>query len=260
MSTHISGAYGQFAYFDRQLGHPDWAGRRVLDFGGNVGNILLDPNCTIEHGKYWSIDVSRDSITEGKRRHPRANFVFYDRYNFEFNPTGTPKLPIPDLGKFDFIVGHSVFTHVPQAEMLEFAEQLLDFLTDDGKAAFSFMDPLWQPPLDNADAFANKYAPTRMSNLQWRLRRHQEEFPDTDVPALIARAAEQTELTWVTLTNGELFFGAAGGLTDDRPNRHCDTFCTPAYMRQLFPNGQIVDPVAPVRMHCLVIDKAGRRG
>lgn len=72
MPTRISAVYGQFAYFDHQLGYSDWTGRRVLDFGGNVGNILLDPTCTIEHDKYWSIDVSRDSITEGKRRHPRA--------------------------------------------------------------------------------------------------------------------------------------------------------------------------------------------
>lgn len=121
------------------------------------------------------------------------------------------------------------------------------------------MDPGWQPPLEKTEAFVHKYAPTRMSNLQWRLRRHQDEFPDTDVPALLARAAEQPELTWITLPNGELFFGADGGLTADRPNRHCDTFCTPAYRQRLFPNGGIVDPVAPVRMHCLIIDRASRR-
>jgi hypothetical protein len=260
MPTHISGAYGQFAYFDHQLEHPDWSSKRVLDFGGNVGNILLDPNCTIDHDKYWSIDVSRDSITEGQRRHPNAHFVFYDRYNFEFNPTGTPGLPIPDLGQFDIIVGHSVFTHVPQAEMLEFAGQLLDCLTDDGKAAFSFMDPLWEPPPENADAFTNIYAPTRMSNLQWRLRRHQDEIPDVDIPGLLAQAAQQTELTWITLTNGELFFGTDDDQATDRPDRRCDTLCTPAHMRRLFPNGQIAEPVAPVRMHCLIIDKASRRG
>lgn len=260
MPTHLSGAYGQFAYFDHQLGHPDWTGQRILDFGGNTGNILLDPDCTIDHEKYWSIDVSRDSITEGKRRHPKANFIFYDRYNFEFNPTGTPGLPIPDLGKFDVILGHSVFTHIPQAEMLEFADQLLDFLTDDGKAAFSFMDPSWEPPLDNADAFATKYAPTRVSNLQWRLQRHHDEIPEVDVPGLLAMAAGQTELTWVTLANGELFFGSGNGSVTDRPQRRCDSLCTPEYMLRLFPDARITEPVAPVRMHCLIIDKACRRG
>ena len=41
---------GQFAYFDLQLSHPPWRGRRILDFGGNTGNILKDPNSTIELG------------------------------------------------------------------------------------------------------------------------------------------------------------------------------------------------------------------
>src|ERR687895_1207799 len=69
MASWISTRTGQFAYFDRQLQHPDWSGKKVLDFGGNVGNILLDPKCTIEPANYWSIDVSRDAIAEGRRRH-----------------------------------------------------------------------------------------------------------------------------------------------------------------------------------------------
>ena len=30
----------QFTYFDKQLGHPDWTGKMVLDFGGNRGSFL----------------------------------------------------------------------------------------------------------------------------------------------------------------------------------------------------------------------------
>jgi hypothetical protein len=26
----------------------DWAGKNVLDFGGNIGNLLRDRNCTID--------------------------------------------------------------------------------------------------------------------------------------------------------------------------------------------------------------------
>ena len=28
---------------------PYWRGKKVLDFGGNKGNLLLDPTCTIRH-------------------------------------------------------------------------------------------------------------------------------------------------------------------------------------------------------------------
>ena len=31
--------YEQFAYFDAQLGHPSWAGKYVLDFGGNAATF-----------------------------------------------------------------------------------------------------------------------------------------------------------------------------------------------------------------------------
>jgi 2-polyprenyl-3-methyl-5-hydroxy-6-metoxy-1,4-benzoquinol methylase len=254
LTTWISSRTGQFAYFDRQLGYPDWNGKRVLDFGGNVGNILLDPDCEIEHDKYWSIDVSRDSITEGTRRHPNANFVFYDRYNFEYNPTGTPGLPIPDLGvRFDFIVGWSIFTHVSKAETLDFAAQLLDFLTDDGKAAFSFIDPGFTPP----PGWARANESPGMSNLRWRMEARRATKPDMDVAGLLARAA-RSELTWTTLVNDDelVIDPDDDGVGAGKPNRFYVTFCTPSYMRALFPWGEVLDPVPPERFHCLVIDRA----
>jgi hypothetical protein len=253
LTTWISSRTGQFAYFDRQLGHPGWAGKRVLDFGGNVGNILLDPNCEIEHDKYWSIDVSRDSIAEGGRRHPRANFVFYDRYNFEYNPTGTPGLPIPDLGvRFDFVVGWSIFTHVSKAETLEFTDQLVNVLTDDGQAAFSFLDPTFTPP----PGWARENESPGMSNLRWRLEARRATRPDMDVAGLLARA-EQAELTWTTLVNDDelVFDPDDDGIFAGKPNRFYLTFATPAYLRQLFPTGSVLDPLPPERFHCLVIGK-----
>ena len=36
VSTRVT----QFPYFDEQLGHPRWKGRKILDFGGNVGTFL----------------------------------------------------------------------------------------------------------------------------------------------------------------------------------------------------------------------------
>lgn len=257
MSTWISKRIGQFAYFDRQLGHPDWAGKRVLDFGGNVGNILLDPNCQIEHANYWSIDVSRDSITEGRRRHPGGNFVFYDRYNFEYNPTGTVGLPIPDQGVlFDFVVGWSIFTHVSRAETLEMADRLLDLMVDDGRAAFSFIDPWFTPP----PGLAREDESPGLTNLQWRLEARRKVKPDMDVEGLIERAAA-TDMTWTTLVNDDdlIFDPDDDGVAADKPNRAYVTFCTAAYMQQLFPKGKVLPPVPPERLHCLIIDKSSRR-
>jgi 2-polyprenyl-3-methyl-5-hydroxy-6-metoxy-1,4-benzoquinol methylase len=252
MVTWISSRTGQFSYFDRQLGHPDWAGKRVLDFGGNVGNILLDPGCRIEPHNYWSIDVSRDAIPEGKRRHPRGHFIFYDRYNFEYNPAGIPGLPIPDLGiRFDFIVGWSVITHISKAEALDLAGQLLALLSSGGKAAFSFLDPAWVPP----QGWARRDESPRLSNLRWRLEARREFKPEVDVAGLAARAMD-TELSWTTLVNDdELVFNPEDdGLAGDKPPHAYLTFCTPAYMRELFPAGQVLGPVPPERFHCLILE------
>jgi hypothetical protein len=44
----------------------DWRGKNVLDFGGNIGNMLRDPNCTIDHERYWCLDVVEESIEKGR--------------------------------------------------------------------------------------------------------------------------------------------------------------------------------------------------
>src|SRR5215510_8840590 len=101
--TFISGRFGQFGYFDHQLRRPAWPGKTVLDFGGNAGNLLKDPNCTIEHEKYWCIDISGDAIQNGARDYPEAHFILYNRYNFEFNPGGIQGLAVPDTRQeYDF--------------------------------------------------------------------------------------------------------------------------------------------------------------
>jgi hypothetical protein len=55
---------GQFAYFNRQLDHPDWHGP-VLDFGGNAGSLLLDPSCTIRQDDYHCVDVLPEAVENG---------------------------------------------------------------------------------------------------------------------------------------------------------------------------------------------------
>jgi hypothetical protein len=257
--VHISLVSGQFYYFDHQLDQPDWTGKRVLDFGGNVGNILFDPGCRIEPANYWSIDVVKEAIELGRERHPDAHFIFYDRYNHAFNPSGIPGLPIPDPGvRFDFILGHSIFTHVSKAETLEYADQLLGFLAEDGKAAFSFIDPWWKPPQGRADEFADAGGHwSTECNLRWRLERHSEYKPGMDVAGVMAQA-ERSTLTWATLVNHDQLHVDPDddGVAADSRGPNYDTFCTTEYMRQLFPNARIVDPVAPVRMHCLILDNA----
>lgn len=256
MPPFISEATGQYPYYSHQLGYPDWASKKVLDFGGNVGNILLDPDCRIDPEKYWSIDVFPDVVAEGKRRHPRAHFAFYDRYSFEFNPTGTVGLPIPDPGeRFDIILAHSVFTHNSKADMLDLVEQLLAFLADGGRCAFSFVDPRWSPPPDwtGGSVFPGVYDVT---NLRWRLLARKFYDPETDVDALLAKARD-VDQTWTTLVNhDEIYFDPdEDGLSGEKTPLTYYALCTTDYMGQLFPGALICEPAPPNRMHCLVLEK-----
>src|SRR5262249_28890632 len=81
----LSTKTGQFTYFSQQLGAQDWHGKNVLDFGGNIGNILRDPNCTIDEERYWCLDVVADSVVRGREVFPKSHWIFYDRYSFFFN-------------------------------------------------------------------------------------------------------------------------------------------------------------------------------
>ena len=143
----------QFAYFDAQLNHPDWRGKRVLDFGGNRGSLLLDPACTIRHQNYYCLDVIREAIDEGRKTFPGRNWFHYDRYNCSFNPEGVVDLPVPDLGvEFDFILAYSVFTHTTLGRDADLVAQLGARLAPGGTLAFTFIDPHWESNLDGVSS------------------------------------------------------------------------------------------------------------
>jgi len=214
----------QFAYFDEQLGHPNWRGKRVLDFGGNKGNLLLDPACTIRHEDYYCLDVIADAIAEGHKTFPDTHFVHYDRYNCSFNPDGVRDLPVPDLGvEFDFILAYSVFTHTTFAEMKELVAQLRQ---RGATLAFTFIDPYWN------------------ENLRWRLEQHN---PRDRVETLLSR-----EMEWCSLVNGtELYVNSSGNW--DSQAEDCITynvFYTEEFMRAQFPHATIKKPVNGEMQHC----------
>ena len=217
----------QFAYFDRQLGHPDWPGKFVFDFGGNRGNILKDPCCKIEPRNYYCLDVINDAIEEGRKTFPEAHWFHYDRYNCSFNPTGVVDLPIPDLGReFDVILAYSVFTHTTLEEMRDLVAQLEQRLSSGGTLAFTFIDPYWN------------------ENLKWRLNR-------SNLNGVLDRGAR-----WCALVDGELFVennGRWANEIDSCVSYH--VFYTEEFMREQFPGAIIRAPVNDEMQHCCIIRK-----
>lgn len=221
----------QFAYFDEQLDHPDWRGRRVLDFGGNKGNLLLDPACAIRHQDYYCLDVIAEAIEEGRKAFPEGHWHHYDRYNCSFNPNGIVDLAIPDLGvEFDFILAYSVFTHTTWEEMNELVEQLQRGLAKGGTLAFTFIDPHWN------------------SNLRWRLEKRNSA---DQVEALLAQSRDAR---WCSLVNGtELYVNSSG--VWDMQAKECITYnvyYTEEFLCEQFPGATIKKPVNGRMQHCLL--------
>jgi SAM-dependent methyltransferase len=223
----------QFAYFDEQLEKPDWNGKLVLDFGGNRGNLLFDPSCTISQRDYYCVDIVKEAIEAGQETFPEAHFVHYDRYNRSFNPDGVVDLPVPDLGvRFDFIFAYSVFTHTTLEEMTDLVGQLEAFLAPGGALAFTFIDPHWS------------------SNLQWRLERSK--APDVD--DLVAAAAKAE---WCSLVNGTELYVNSNGPWDLSPET-CATynvFYSEDFLQKQFPRAIVRPPVNGEMQHCAILRK-----
>lgn len=214
--------FGQFAYFDEVLMHPDWRGRAVLDFGGSDGNLLRDDVCPIEQTNYWCVDVVKDAIDEGRRAFPDAHWAHYDRYNCSFHPGGVRDLPIPNLGiAFDFILAYSVFTHTTLEEMRELVPQLRAQLAPGGALAFTFEDPHFEP------------------------------WPETLAGSNLRLRLETSDGRHVTMQGDGADWCALVGGTDTCMTY--DVFHTVAFMQREFPDAQIVAPANGEMQHCCVI-------
>ena len=245
----LSTKTGQFTYFSMQLGERDWRGKYVLDFGGNIGNMLRDPNSTIDEDRYWCIDVGQESIASGRAAFPRAHWVFYDRYCFFFNPQGISQANLPEISQpFDYIVAYSVFTNTSRTDMLDLVEQLTDRLTEGGAFAFTFIDPHYFSWPDRYDG----------NNLRCRLEREifleQEKGNalDIDVEDLCERARCAP---WFVLVNGEDLYLETDETRVYEPEqqRTYHTFYSVEYMKSLFPEATILPPVNDEMQHCCVI-------
>jgi SAM-dependent methyltransferase len=255
--SFISSGSGRFKYFDTQLGAPVWRGKAVLDFGGNVGAILSDPGCTIDPALYWCIDVSRDAIEEGKRKHPEAHWLFYNRYNFAFNPGGVDRLELPPTERdFDYILAYSVFTHTGKAEMLETVGQLKTRLAAGGVLAFTFVDHRLNPARSGGELRPGYYDGTYLERCLEGMRLNDPE----EARRLVALADGGS---WCTLINDTDLYTETDEIRryEENEKQFYMTFYTPAEMQRLFPSAATLAPdyrayrASPdtVMQHCCVI-------
>jgi ubiquinone/menaquinone biosynthesis C-methylase UbiE len=107
----------------------DWANIKILDFGGNRGNLVEDltesyTNYDTQH--YTSLDVDQHALRLGQLKFPLANWVKYNAYNPVYNPGGQKfsVLPFSD-NQFDVAVAYSVHSHTLHDDMIWDLRELL---------------------------------------------------------------------------------------------------------------------------------------
>ena len=98
-----------FSLFEKFAG--DYKNKKILDYGGNRGNLLYFSQGKIKEENYTCIDVEKDAIRQGKIEFSNANFIHYNRFSPMYNE-GNIDEPFPILEeKFDICFAYSVFTH-----------------------------------------------------------------------------------------------------------------------------------------------------
>jgi hypothetical protein len=245
----------QYDYFNARLDNPCWIGKKILDFGGNVGGFLIGAPPAIRHDCYWCVDLCKPALEHGQKTFPQAHFVFYNRYSSHYNPTGFVGVPVPDLRQmFDFILAFSVFTHTSVREMLDLLGQLMGMLSRPGSLAFTFCDPHYDPMKDPGyDLDAADPEVSWGSNLRHRLLRKIADYPGIDMQAFIEQASDAR---WCTLV-GDRFYVESEVVSPvhDEFGVPYDQFHAVAYMKELLPGAEIFPPLSPERQHCCVLRK-----
>src|SRR6185369_356717 len=234
----VSTRLTQFPYFDELLGRPVWKGRKILDFGGNVGTFLASAGDNVNHEDYWCIDINRAVVEQGRLTYPRAHFVHFNRYSPQYNSHGVRNLAIPDCGvKFDVILAFSVFTHVDLREMVESVGALRRMLAPDGVLAFTFFDPwfdrsLSDPSLPRGSTVMRNLGPRGQNDLVRRAR-------------------------WFVVIDDRLYVEPGDALCHQtRLGKPLESYCsffTVGFMKTLFPDARIRQPVCREWQHCCII-------
>lgn len=115
---------------------PDWASKKILDFGCNIGNLYLTARGRIDPNNYVGVDVMEKSINIAKEKFPETNWIHYDRHNSTFNPKGGTSWFEPPFNP-DVIIVYGVFTHMPFNEVEFYISELKKILNPGGIIVFS---------------------------------------------------------------------------------------------------------------------------
>ena len=78
--------------------------KKILDYGGNRGNLLYFSQSKILQQNYTCIDVEEDAIALGKQEFPDATSIHYNKFSLMYN-NGNLNEPFPVFtDEFEFCI------------------------------------------------------------------------------------------------------------------------------------------------------------
>lgn len=122
--------------------HPEITNGTVLDYGSGYGKFLYTSDGDFPQENYTAVDVDKQSLNEGKKFFPNANFLHYNALNLAYNPTGVTDLrPMLQDRYYDTIVSYGTVPVVTTIEdSVETINWLFNVLRPGGKMLLSWID------------------------------------------------------------------------------------------------------------------------
>tara|TARA_B110000902_G_C14041244_1_gene487903 strand:+ start:42 stop:752 length:711 start_codon:yes stop_codon:yes gene_type:complete len=125
-----------FSMFEQIV--PNYKKKTILDFGGNLGNLISYSNGKILEHDYTCLDLSKEALDILQVNYPNTLGLHWNRYHKMYNPDGNVDEPWPAHLQYDIAFANSVFTHQEIPEMIK----CLKYLTHHAdRIYFTYIDP-----------------------------------------------------------------------------------------------------------------------
>ena len=133
----------RLSFFDMMHDRPDWSTAKILDIGGNRGNLCADgrelQKFPLEN--YTCLEVDDEAVRFGKEAYPTANWVHHNAFNNVYQPLGNIEEPFPFADNtFDIICAYSVYSHTTFKQFVYDLIEALRVCKPDGSIAFTLVD------------------------------------------------------------------------------------------------------------------------
>lgn len=132
----------RLSFFKQQLGAGSLSGKRILDVGGNHGNLLKD---LLEEdynpADYTCLDVDAAALQSGRAHCAEAAWIHHNAFNQVYNQAGEHDLAYPFQDtSFDLVLAYSVHSHTTFEQMLFDLTEMIRVLKPGGSVVTSIVD------------------------------------------------------------------------------------------------------------------------